>query len=51
MSLRGSLDVGLISCPDLLPDLWELADEFKVGFKVGMEELLAATGQPTGGRR
>jgi len=47
MSLRGSLDVGLISCPDLLPDLWELADEFKVG----MEELLAATGQPTGGRR
>ncbi|MEY8015770.1 WS/DGAT/MGAT family O-acyltransferase [Mycobacterium servetii] len=40
MSLRGRLDVGLISCPDLLPDLWDLAGEFTVG----MEELLAATG-------
>ncbi|HZC52457.1 MAG TPA: WSD1 family O-acyltransferase, partial [Mycobacterium sp.] len=40
MSLGGNLDVGLISCPDLLPDLWEMADEFAVG----MEELLAAAG-------
>ncbi len=40
MSLHGNLDVGLISCPELLPDLWEMADEFAVG----MEELLAATG-------
>ncbi|OBF71831.1 diacylglycerol O-acyltransferase [Mycobacterium sp. 852002-51613_SCH5001154] len=39
MSLRGKLDVGLLSCPDLLPDLWEMADEFAVA----MEELLAAT--------
>ncbi|MFZ1176290.1 MAG: wax ester/triacylglycerol synthase family O-acyltransferase [Mycobacterium sp.] len=39
MSLQGKLDVGLISCPDLLPDLWEMADDFAVG----MEELLAAT--------
>ena len=39
MSLRGNLDVGLISCPDLLPDLWDMADEFAVG----MEELLAAS--------
>jgi diacylglycerol O-acyltransferase / wax synthase len=39
MSLNGTLDVGLISCPDLLPDLWELADEFAVA----MEELLAAS--------
>jgi diacylglycerol O-acyltransferase / wax synthase len=39
MSLNGKLDVGLISCPDLLPDLWELADEFAVV----MEELLAAS--------
>jgi diacylglycerol O-acyltransferase / wax synthase len=39
MSLNGKLDVGLVSCPDLLPDLWEMADEFAVG----MEELLAAT--------
>jgi diacylglycerol O-acyltransferase / wax synthase len=37
MSLRGKLDIGLVACPDLLPDLWELADEFAVG----MEELLA----------
>lgn len=39
MSLQGKLDVGLISCPDLLPDLWEMADDFAVG----MEELLVAT--------
>ena len=38
MSLCGNLDVGLISCPELLPDLWEMADEFAVG----MEELLEA---------
>jgi diacylglycerol O-acyltransferase / wax synthase len=38
MSLCGNLDVGLIACPELLPDLWEMADEFAVG----MEELLAA---------
>lgn len=37
MSLRGKLDIGLVACPDLLPDLWEMADEFAVG----MEELLA----------
>lgn len=39
MSLNGKLNVGLIACPELLPDLWELAD----GFDVGMKELLAAT--------
>lgn len=39
MSLQGKLDIGLVSCPDLVPDLWELADEFAVG----MEELLAVT--------
>lgn len=39
LSLNGKLDIGLISCPELLPDLWEMADEFAVG----MEELLAAT--------
>jgi WS/DGAT/MGAT family acyltransferase len=37
MSLQGKLDIGLVACPDLLPDLWEMADEFAVG----MEELLA----------
>ncbi|OHV03417.1 WS/DGAT/MGAT family O-acyltransferase [Mycobacterium talmoniae] len=38
MSLHGKLNVGLIACPELVPDLWDLAD----GFGVGMEELLAA---------
>jgi diacylglycerol O-acyltransferase / wax synthase len=38
MSLNGKLDLGLISCPELLPDLWEMADEFPVV----LEELLAA---------
>jgi hypothetical protein len=40
MSLNGRLNVGLISCPELLPDLWELADDFAGG----MEELLATVG-------
>ncbi|OBI79516.1 WS/DGAT/MGAT family O-acyltransferase [Mycobacterium asiaticum] len=39
MSLNGRLDIGLIACPELLPDLWELADEFAVV----LAELLAAT--------
>lgn len=37
LSLDGKLDVGLIACPELLPDLWELADDFGAGIK----ELLA----------
>lgn len=40
MSLNGNLDIGLVSCPELLPDLWEMADEFATG----MEELLAPLG-------
>lgn len=39
MSLDGKLNVGLISCPQLLPDLRDLAD----GFETGMAELVAAT--------
>ena len=39
MSLNGTLDVGLISCPELLPDLWDMADDFDVA----LEELLDAT--------
>jgi len=39
MSLNGKLNVGLISCPELLPDLSALAD----GFIPGMKELLKAT--------
>jgi WS/DGAT/MGAT family acyltransferase len=40
MSLNGTLDVGLISCPELLPDLWDMADDFSAA----LDELLRATG-------
>ncbi len=46
MSLNGRLDVGLISCPELLPDLWDMADDFAAG----MAELLAATKAKRRGR-
>ena len=46
MSLNGRLNVGLISCPELLPDLWDMAD----GFVDGMAELLAATKSKRRGR-
>ena len=36
MSLNGELGVGIISCPDLLPDLWGIAD----GFPDALKELL-----------
>ena len=36
MSLNGKLNVGITSCPDLVPDLWRLADSFDVA----LEELL-----------
>lgn len=39
MSLSGNLDVGIVSCPELLPDLWDLADDFDVALR----ELLDAT--------
>ncbi len=39
MSLSGNLDVGIVSCPELLPDLWDMADDFEVALK----ELLDAT--------
>jgi diacylglycerol O-acyltransferase / wax synthase len=38
MSLTGSLDIGILSCPELLPDLWEMADDFAVA----LDELVAA---------
>ena len=38
MSLAGKLNVGLISCPELIGDLWDMAD----GFEAGMKELLDA---------
>jgi WS/DGAT/MGAT family acyltransferase len=39
MSLSGTLGVGLISCPELLPDLWDMADDFRVA----LDELIDAT--------
>ena len=42
MSLNGRLNVGLISCPELIPDLWDMAD----GFADVMDELLAAAASP-----
>jgi hypothetical protein len=39
MSLSGKLDVGIVSCPELLPDLWDMADTFDVA----LQELLDAT--------
>jgi WS/DGAT/MGAT family acyltransferase len=39
MSLTGKLDVGIVSCPELLPDLWDMADDFEVA----LQELLDAT--------
>ena len=38
LSLAGKLNVGIISCPELVPDLWNLAE----GFDKGIQELLAA---------
>ncbi|GFG55143.1 wax ester/triacylglycerol synthase family O-acyltransferase [Mycolicibacterium agri] len=40
MSLSGKLDVGIVSCPELLPDLWELADDFEVA----LDELVGSIG-------
>lgn len=38
MSLNGKLNVGILSCPELMGDLWDLADNFKSA----LDELLAA---------
>lgn len=45
MSLNGRLGVGIISCPDLVPDLWDLADAFPAVLK----ELLNC-GEPRRGQ-
>ena len=37
MSLNGKLDVGITSCPSLLPDVWELAHYFPVALKELLE--------------
>jgi diacylglycerol O-acyltransferase len=38
MSLAGKLDVGINSCWELVPDVWDLADDFEVA----LQELLTA---------
>jgi diacylglycerol O-acyltransferase len=38
MSLSGKLTVGLVSCSDLLPDLWDLA----AGLRLALKELVEA---------
>jgi diacylglycerol O-acyltransferase / wax synthase len=40
MSLNGKLNIGVVCCPDLLPDLWRLVDDFDVA----LEELLECAG-------
>ena len=40
MSLTGRLNVGMVSCPELMPDLWELAE----GFERALRELLDTVG-------
>ncbi len=37
MSLNGELGIGLIACPDLLPDLWSIADAFPDALKELLE--------------
>jgi WS/DGAT/MGAT family acyltransferase len=39
MSLCGTLNVGIVSCPELLPDLWDMTDDFTAA----LGELLDAT--------
>lgn len=42
MSLNGELGIGIIGCPDLVPDLWSLADAFPDALK----ELLECSDAP-----
>ena len=37
MSLNGGLGIGIIACPDLLPDLWGIADAFPDALKELLE--------------
>ena len=38
MSLTGKLDIGITACRELMPDLWQLADQFQTA----LTELLDA---------
>lgn len=37
MSMNGELGIGIIACPDLLPDLWDIADAFPDALKELLE--------------
>jgi hypothetical protein len=44
MSYLDQLDFGLQACPDVLPDIWSLAE----GLQAALDELVTASGvQPT----
>jgi hypothetical protein len=45
MSLNGELGIGIIACPDLVPDLWPIAD----GFSDALKELLECSAEPPEG--
>ncbi len=45
MSLNGELGIGIIACPDLVPDLWPIAD----GFPDALKELLECPDEPPEG--
>jgi hypothetical protein len=39
MSLTGKLNIWLVACKELLPDLWRLADDFEAALKELLEAL------------
>lgn len=48
MSLNGALGVGIISCPDLVPELWEMADAFSDALKELLVCPIPSGGPPDG---
>lgn len=45
MSLNGRVGIGIMSCPDLVPDLWDLADAFPVALKELMNSSAPVRGR------
>jgi hypothetical protein len=39
LSNMGDLDVGMLCCPDLVPDVWEIADGFPAAVATLLERL------------
>ncbi|WP_072691060.1 WS/DGAT/MGAT family O-acyltransferase [Rhodococcus marinonascens] len=46
MSLNGQLNVGLMSCPELAPQLWDLVDAFPRALEELVEAALAVKARP-----